>query len=150
MNNMPSDEVMHTMIKVCNGLIRRQNSFLSNALEGHDLRLPLVQYVRTIHRIPGTSQDFLAEFHSVDKSWVARIARELESLGYLLREEDENDRRSYRLYLTESGEALFWELEGFLHEWESIVSKEIATEDVQKITDIVRKMNENADEYFGK
>lgn len=54
----------------------------------------------------GLTQSDLAARHHLDKSVVARVARQLEGKGYVDRRPDPEDRRRKRLFLTPEAEGL--------------------------------------------
>jgi MarR family transcriptional regulator for hemolysin len=97
-----------------------------------------------LSRHPGVSQDFLAEFHSVDKSRVARVVRELEKMGYITRSPDEKDRRYYRLSLTSSGVQILDKIQEALVEWGTLISKNIPAANILVTVDTIEKMINNA------
>jgi DNA-binding MarR family transcriptional regulator len=62
------------------------------------------------------SQRDLAERLRLDKSTVSRLAAELERKGLLVRERDPDNRRLYRLRLTDAGRAVHRRMAGAIHE----------------------------------
>ena len=59
--------------------------------------------VAYVHKYPGSCQEDVAEFYSLDKASVARDALRLEKLGHMQRQVSPECRRQYCLYLTEPG-----------------------------------------------
>ncbi len=71
------------------------------------------QYIGVMHliviyvnRYPGSRQEDVAEFYSLDKAGVARDALRLEKMGHISRQIDPESRRQYSLYLTEQGKEM--------------------------------------------
>jgi DNA-binding MarR family transcriptional regulator len=143
MRNTVNHELIHNLVKNFSKLERRQRHFMKDALKPSGLQGMMYKYIITIKRHPGTSQDFLAEFHSVDKSRVTRVVRELEKMGCLSRLANENDRRSYRLFLTPVGERLFDTIQKILMEWGTIISKNIPAGNISVTIDTIEKMINN-------
>ena len=54
---------------------------------------------------PGASQQTLVELSARDKGQVARLIKELDKQGMLVREDSPDDKRSYRLQVTPAGRA---------------------------------------------
>lgn len=54
---------------------------------------------------PGASQQTLVELSARDKGQVARLIKELDRQGMLVREDSPDDKRSYRLQVTPAGRA---------------------------------------------
>ena len=145
MSKSINSERVHEMLRSFVGFERRQRMFLNSELEKHGIRGMMIKYIITLHKHPGVSQDYLAEFHSVDKSLVARLSGQLEELGYVYRLQDENDRRLNCLYLTEKGEALNEEIHDLLIKWGGIISEGIPSGDIEKTVRTVKQINQNID-----
>ena len=139
-----NSELIQNLIKHFSKLERRQRYFMRDALKSSGLKGIMYKYVITIKKNPGTSQDFLAEFHSVDKSRVARVVRELERMGYINRLANENDRRYHRIFLTAKGEELFGTIQQVLMEWGSVIAKNISAGNIAITIDTIEKMIVNA------
>ena len=137
-------ELIQNMVKNFSKLERRQRHFMKGALKSCGISGNMYRFILTVRRHPGASQDFLAEFHSVDKSRVTRVVRELEKKGYLSRSANENDRRSYRLFLTKEGEKLSETIRKTLMEWGTIISRNIGAKDITLTVDTIEKMITNA------
>src|SRR5712671_1138901 len=70
-----------------------------------DLSPPLVGVLRFLVRNPGSTQKELADAIGMPPSRLVAMADELERRGLVHRVRDEQDRRSHRITLTDSGEA---------------------------------------------
>lgn len=68
-----------------------------------NLKKGQVRFLLTIHRNEGMTQKELGGLLRVEKATTAKAVRKLIELGYVYKNEDELDRRNYRLYLTEQG-----------------------------------------------
>ncbi|MDR3139740.1 MAG: MarR family transcriptional regulator [Treponema sp.] len=141
---MVNTELIQNLIKNLSKLERRQKHFMNRALASTGLHGIMYKYIITLEKHPGVSQDFLAEFHSVDKSRVARVVRELEKMAYISRSPDEKDRRYYRLCLTGEGMRLAGKIQEALMEWGKGISENISPADIQVTLDTVGKMISNA------
>jgi DNA-binding MarR family transcriptional regulator len=139
-------ELIQNLLKNFLKLERRQKHFMNRMLEPAGLRGIMYKYIITLEKHPGVSQDFLAEFHSVDKSRVARVVRELEKMAYISRSPDEKDRRYYRLCLTGEGVQAAGQIQKALMEWGTLISRDIPAADIQVTVDAVGKMIANAAE----
>ena len=144
MKNQAKPELIQNLVKNLSKLERRQRHFMKDALLSSGLKGNMYKFVITIKRHPGTSQDFLAEFHSVDKSRVTRVVRELEKMGYLSRTANESDRRLHQLFLTGEGDRLYDTIRKVLMEWGSVISKNILSGDISVTIDTIEKMIINA------
>ena len=59
-----------------------------------------------IYENPGISQNELARLNSKDKNVIVKTLDRLEAEGFARRVQAKEDRRSYRLYVTEEGEVI--------------------------------------------
>jgi DNA-binding MarR family transcriptional regulator len=136
-------ELSQNLVRLFSKLERRQKHFMNQALESSGLHGIMYKYIITLNKHPGASQDFLAEFHSVDKSRVTRVVRELEKMGYITRSPDEKDRRYYRLSLTGSGVQVLAKIQKALMAWVSLISKDIPAANISVTLDTIEKMIAN-------
>ena len=144
MRNAEKSELIQNLVKNFSKLERRQRHFMKDALKSAGLQGVMYKYIITIKINPGTNQDYLAEFHSVDKSRVARIVRELEKMGYLSRSPNEKDRRSHQLFLTPEGERLYIIIKQKLLDWGTIISSSISSDDISFTSSTIDTMITNA------
>lgn len=93
--------------------IRQFNRYYTRILGVFDKRVFDLDYsmidmriLGEIARNKGTTANQLAKFMRMDRSYLSRIVNKLEKVGYILRENDPNDKRIFRLFLTDEGEAL--------------------------------------------
>lgn len=144
MNNTANLDIIQNMVKHFSRLERRQKHFMNSALQSSGVHGIMYKLIITIKRHPGTSQDFLADFYSVDKSQITRLVRKLEKMNYLSRSVNENDRRYFRLFLTGEGERLHTTIRQALKKWGTLISKEISAENISVTTETIEKMIANA------
>mgnify|MGYP004650125235 CR=1 FL=1 len=91
-----------------------------------------IDLIHALRHDPGCTQAKLAEILHADKAAVARRTKNLEAKGYLVRQDDSNDRRSQHLFPTERAEALKSskaEIEASFYEYllSSLTEEEAAT-----------------------
>ena len=87
-------------------LSRGRKRFMAERLR--ELGFSGAMYLILLHleHHPGATQDSIANHLFIDKCNVARRTKKLETLGYLYRETNQNDRRENHLYLTDKGREL--------------------------------------------
>lgn len=79
---------------------------LADGLSTIGLDLPRYDVLATILRFPGLTQQDLADKLLVGRSNLSMLLPDMEKKGLLERQEDANDRRLKRLFLTGSGEEM--------------------------------------------
>jgi len=85
------------------------NNYLKKIFRENGIEITVDQWILTIiiNRNPGITQTQLANSAQKDKAAVTRMLDILSKGGYLERKNDENDRRSYRIFLTQKGTDIF-------------------------------------------
>ena len=89
---------------------------------------------------PGVSQDGVAQELFMDKSSTAKLVSKLVADGYIRREKNPDDRREYRLYLTEEGKAITEPFAKAIEEWEMEKLGGVDGEDYQALKRILAKL----------
>lgn len=140
----PSSLSIQDLLKHLSRLERFQRRFLNRSLEPWGLNNVLARYLITIRNHPQTSQDFLAEFHGVDKSRVARAARELEDGGFILRTQDQQNRRLYQLTLTPKGQEAYDQISQISAQWGLSISQGIPEERLAAALEAIAQMAQKA------
>ena len=110
------------------------------------LKGPMYMLLTTLDRFPGSNQDFMAQHIGIDKSGIARAARALEKLGYIRREIDDDNRRQYRMYLTDKGRELLPVIRGYLSEWGRMLTKGLSEHQVLEVIRLMEHMVKNAEQ----
>ena len=103
-----------------------------------------ISYLLNICNYPGISQDKLAQLIYINKSNVARQAAFLEEQGYITRQSSATDKRVMELYPTEKATALVPQIREFLREWDSFLTEELTSEEIETVNHILSKMRQKA------
>lgn len=108
------------------------------------------RYVGVMHlvvgyvgRSPGASQEDIVCFYALDKASVARAARRLEDMGHIRREIDPDNRRQYRLFLTEAGEEMFAVIGRAHEDFQRRLSAGFSPEDWAQLAGLLQRLEEN-------
>lgn len=92
--------------KYAAAIYRNAQTILSYKLEGLDLKKGEYDFFYYISQNEGTSQQELSDNLYIGKSTTAKAVKNLIKYGYISREQDRNDRRCKRLFLTEKGKRI--------------------------------------------
>ena len=123
-------------------LHRSRSRFMSERLRDYGFSGAMYLILLHIERHPGTTQDSIANHMFIDKCNVARRTKKLETLGYLYRETNQNDRRQNNLYLTEKGAALVPEVRGYLGQWGRQITAGLSAGEREELLELLTKMRE--------
>ncbi|MBZ9687151.1 MarR family transcriptional regulator [Clostridium estertheticum] len=102
--------------KIC----RVSHRYASLRLQGTNIGTSEYECLHYISKNTGISQENLRSFLNIDKSAVARMVANLEEKGYLYRLQDENDKRSKNLFITDKAihvKNKSSSVESFFYEW---------------------------------
>jgi len=69
--------------------------------------------------------------------------KRLEEEGFVYRVKDKNDKRAYKIYLTDKAKDIKEEVLSILQEWESIVTFNLTNEEKDEIIKILKKVSTN-------
>lgn len=94
----------------------------------------------TIYLYPGISQDGVAHYLQTDKSSIAKIVSKGVKSKWIERKVNPEDRREYRLYLTELGTDSIKEVFSLLLEWQNKVMKVLNEKDRKKFREMFEKI----------
>lgn len=99
---------------------RKSQLCIGSRLEKYGITAAEEPFFMAIQYYEGATQEELTALVGVDKAATTRAVRSLEEKGFLTREQDEKDRRQYRVYATKKaldiGEAVHEELLGLNEE----------------------------------
>jgi len=98
----------------------------------------------TLYHGDGLNQGEIARTIRVDKATVTRDVKKLEEQGYVRRERDADDKRAYRVFLTQKAKRAKPKIMMVLKGWTDILSKDFAKEEVETALSLLKRMHENA------
>lgn len=108
------------------------------------------QYVGVMHLIvlyvsrhPGSSQEEITGFYALDKASVARDARRLEDLGHIERNIIPENRRQYKLFLTDTGREMIRIIDRAEDQFQKSLAADISPEDWGQLELLLKRLEEN-------
>jgi len=109
MNDFNLDEAIGGLISKTSWYMK---TYFNNKIKENGLDVTPEQWTLLIiiFKNPGVSQTDIAKNGLKDKTNVTRILDVLEKKKYIIRKNDENDRRIYKIYLTKNGENILKKL----------------------------------------
>lgn len=93
-----------------------------------------------IYENSGVTQAGLAELNHKDRNVIGQIIDKLEKKKYVERVREENDRRAYRLYVTELGESIIEQYWDIAFNGERDLFDKITTQEQETFCDILDKL----------
>lgn len=87
-------------------IYRSHLAYMGRELEPYGIGSGQFDFLMVLYRRDGISQETLARALKVSKATSTRAIQNLEKEGYVYRQVDEEDRRAYKVYLTEKGKEM--------------------------------------------
>jgi len=108
-------------------------------------------YTGTMHMVllhtfhnPGVNHEENSCFFGLDKTGVARDARKLEEMGHLRREIDPENRRQYKLFVTEEGAKMVPVVREIGDRFARKLTEGLSAEETENLLAILEKAVENS------
>ncbi|WP_456270995.1 MarR family winged helix-turn-helix transcriptional regulator [Bacillus sp. AK031] len=118
-------------------------SYIKSRLEEYNLAPEQNLVMMLLWEKDGMTQNQIAERLGKDKTNLARMASSLEKKGFIKRTNCQDDRRSLKLYLTETGKDLGEKVVPIAEAFNDIVCEGISEQDLEEFERILTKINVN-------
>jgi len=123
---------------------RNASVYFSRSMQKFGLGSGHFFFVRVLMSRDGISQNELSEILGVDKGTTAKAMKKLTEAGYIERETDPSDGRSYRLFLTESGKKIGKDLRKLGKNLEELLTEGFSNEEKRQLLSLLQRAAENA------
>lgn len=141
-------ELEFKVLRFVGTLSRAINSKADYKYKKFDLQKGQYMFITRVCENPGINFVNLSNMLKVDQATTTKAVKKLIDIGYLNKEQDENDKRGYKL--TPTKKAL--EVYEFIIEEESkqleISFKGFSEEEKQMATRLIERMSENIEDYW--
>jgi DNA-binding MarR family transcriptional regulator len=113
---------------------------INRELKPYDLHSSQYIFLVQLYKKNHVSQDCLSKELMIDKSATARAIKQLESKGYVTREINPDDKRSYFVCLTEKSMNIKKDLRAILSAWNKKLTKSLGLRDYEMAYNLLEKM----------
>lgn len=141
---------MAKFMKMLNNISRSQAIYRSNKITAKDMQSSHFAFALAICRVPGRSQEEIAQELCVNKSTVARNLNYLEEKRYILRKPLPNDKRQFSVYPTDKMLKVLPEIRNASREWIELLSEGIPQNELDIFNSVLSRMQERAREIIEK
>lgn len=124
-------------------LNRKRRQFMAERLRSQGLYGPMYSFLLCLEKNPGSSQDFLCDFYSIDKGSVARLSKKLQDLGLITRTISPTDHRLYQLDVTDKGRETLLLIHDYLNQWSEKMLVGFTADDRQIAGSFLQRMADN-------
>lgn len=100
-------------------------------------------YLRFVFENPGVSQEDIANFMMIDKGAVAKGIKDMTAKGFLRREQNQEDKRAYCLYVTDKALRICREGREESKRVEKKITAGLTPEELKSFTRVLAKITDN-------
>ena len=130
--------------KAISYLYRYEQIYNGKKIEPYGIGSGQLPFLMRLYREDGINQENLSDYLKIDKGTTTRAIQKLVDEGYVFRQRDEKDKRSYRVFLTEKGKKLEPDMRKIVSEWEDILFFGFDDNQRREIKNSLEIMFENA------
>ena len=122
-------------------LYRRFQVYINNELKDLDITSSEYIYLIKLYENGELNQEELSSIYYIDKAATARSLKRLEKKGYIKRFKDKDDKRSYKICVTEKALLVKKRIYKTLESWDKIISINISTDELKDISLALKEMS---------
>ncbi|NLX61192.1 MAG: MarR family transcriptional regulator [Tissierellia bacterium] len=115
-------------------------SFVYEGLKEYNIGSGQIMFLLELYYCDGVSQEELSSYLSIDGANTTRAINKLEKEGYVIRKQDEKDRRVKRIYLTKKAMDIKPKVLGLINQWESLLLENLTKVEKQVLNDLLKKI----------
>ncbi|CEN79583.1 MarR family winged helix-turn-helix transcriptional regulator [Paraclostridium sordellii] len=141
--NKESYEKKRHIGKYISQLYRKSSVFINKELAKYGIRSGQLMFLMDLYLKDGKNQEEISERLKIDKATTARALKKLEEQDFIKRIRDDNDKRSNKIYLTDTSKDLKEEVYGVLDEWNEKISKSLTREEKETLANLLEKVCKN-------
>lgn len=125
-------------------LYRYGKSNIDRKLEHYGIGSGCYIILLTLYRNGGIRQEELSNFLKIDKGSIAKSVKKLEEDDYIERKTDVNDKRAYKIFLTQKSIDIIPSVQKAIEEWEELIVSDLSENEKQIIGKLLCKMASTA------
>ena len=107
-----------------------------------------IRILRALDIKDGINQERIRSMFHLDKSTVAKTIKPLIREGYIRREKNLHDKRSYQIFLTDKGRSVMPTIKKSVRCWTDTLTAGFTDEEKRSINDLLSRMSKNARNYL--
>lgn len=100
-----------------------------------------------IYKHEGINQEELSSILQIDKGATARAIKKMENGGFVRREKDIDDKRAYKIYLTQKSKEIQDDIFSIYKEWEEIITEDFADDEIKTLNKLLNKAIDKTSKY---
>ena len=119
-------------------------AYAGRQLKDIDLSSGLFYFIAELSQHEWLNMSALSAAVGVDNAYTTRSVEKLSALGYVNKVPDEQDRRAFRLSLTDSGWQIAARINEALRQWVEIITAGVSPEEIATVNRVFDRFHQNA------
>ena len=119
-------------------------SYATRQLQDIEISSGLVYFIVELSQVEWLSMSGLSAAVGVDNAYATRAVEKLSALGYVDKVQDEQDRRLFRVSLTDKGWQIAERVNQTLRAWVEIIIDGVSMEDLVTVNRVFDQFHQNA------
>ncbi|MBI9086724.1 MAG: MarR family transcriptional regulator [Desulfobacterales bacterium] len=107
-----------------------------------------IRILRALDLSDGVNQEHIRLIFHLDKGTVAKSIKPLIREGYIRREKNLDDKRAYRIFLTDKGREIMPMLKQTVQNWAEVLTSGFTTREKEAANDLLSRMSQNARDHI--
>ena len=117
--------------------------FTEKRLKEFDLTFGEQSIIMFLSKNENVNQEAISKRYMIDKGMVAKTLSKLEEKGFIIREQNPDNKRENLISLTEKGVFILDNIHSTLDEWNEILMKDMSQDEINYLKNLTRKMAKN-------
>lgn len=119
---------------------RKGGAVITKELSQYGVGVGQLMFLIELYREDGIHQEVLCERLHIDKGTTARAVKKLEEEQFIVRVKDDQDKRAYKIYLTDKSKLLEKSIFCVLDQWNEMLSVDLTKEERVILINILKKI----------
>lgn len=131
-------------------LYRLGGTYLSKQFSKFNIGSGQFFFLSYLYNNNGVSQEEISKNINIDKGTTARAIKKLEEEGYVYRKVDEEDKRAYKVYITEKALSIKEDFYAVFKSWNDLITYDFTEEEKELAANLLQRMVTNENNILGK
>ncbi len=140
----------HSITRWISILYRYGQSHISKQVDQFSIGSGQYVFLLALYKKDGISQEEISNHLKIDKATTAKAIKKLEKEGYVKRNINSEDRRAYKVFLTQKAFDIKPEIHSILRNWADVLSGGFSEDEKKLVSELLGRMAKNAFAYFEK
>ena len=138
------NDIENSIGKWISVLYRGRKSYAGRMLEPYGIAGCQYLFLMTLFKNNGASQEKISDSLKIDKTTTAKSIKKLEDNGFVMRDVDFDDKRAYKVFLTQKALNIIPHIQETMKKWENIVISDISEDEYMLLEKLLKQMAEKA------